>query len=294
MKLNRCGLPLKKGLELLGGAQQFAHPGEKILVKPNLLVGDPPAKCVSPYPSVFRAVLEQFKETGAQLSFGDSPAVGSTKFAARQAGLLPVAEELGVSVADFQNSRTVSFPDGNLIKQFTLANGVLEADGLISLSKMKSHALTRITGAIKNQFGCVPGVLKTEFHSSLPNATVFAKMLVDLNLLIKPRLYIMDGIIAMEGNGPRSGTPKPMNVILMSTDPVALDSTVCRLINLDETLVETIVYGEQFGLGSTRVEILGDPIERFYAPDFKVNRDKAKTTVERTSFFTNFMRRNVS
>ncbi len=113
---------VSKGLELLGGANQFAQPGEKILIKPNLLVGDPPEKCVTPYPTVFQAVLEQFKETGAQLSFGDLPAVGSTQFAARQAGLLSKAEELGVPVADFQNTRTVSFPDGNLIKQFTLAS----------------------------------------------------------------------------------------------------------------------------------------------------------------------------
>jgi len=89
---------------------------------------------------------------------------------------------------------------------------------------MKTHGFQRMTGAVKNQFGCIPGALKGEFHVKVPDASNFAKMLIDLNTYIHPRLYVMDGIIAMEGNGPRGGTPKKMNVILFSTDPIALDS----------------------------------------------------------------------
>jgi uncharacterized protein (DUF362 family)/Pyruvate/2-oxoacid:ferredoxin oxidoreductase delta subunit len=285
---------VKRGLNLLGGAGQFAASGEKILIKPNLLVGDPPEKCVSPHPSVFQAVLEELKATGANLSYGDSPAVGSLALAARYSGLLAPAEHLGVPMADFQTSVTVPFPDGNLIKQFTLVKDVVETDGLISLCKLKSHALTRITGAVKNQFGCVPGVLKTEFHASLPNPQVFSRMLVDLNRLIKPRLFIMDGIMAMEGNGPRNGTPRKMRVILMSTDPVALDATVCRLVNLDEKMVDTIVFGEQFGLGTAKVELLGDPIESFITPDFNVNRQPAGLNTNRNVFLSTLIRRYVS
>jgi uncharacterized protein (DUF362 family)/NAD-dependent dihydropyrimidine dehydrogenase PreA subunit len=285
---------IKKGFSLLGSAELFARKNEKIVIKPNMLVGDPAKNAVSPNPSIFQAVLEEFLKTGAKISFGDSPAVGSPRSVARQTGLLKVADELGVPLADFKNSQTVSFPDGNSIKQFTFAKAVLEADGIISLCKFKSHALTRITGAIKNQFGCIPGVQKSEYHAILPNAAVFSRMLVDINLFLRPRLFIMDGIIAMEGNGPRNGTKKPMNVIIMSSDPVALDTTVCRMINLDETLVDTIVYGEQFGLGTTQVEILGDPLEQFIAPDFQVNRSELKTTVGKTFIFSNLMRNYVS
>ena len=285
---------IKRGLDLLGGAGQFASAGEKILVKPNLLVGDPPDKCVSPYLSVFQAVLEELKATGASLTYGDSPAVGGLAMAARFSGLQSVAEQLGVPMADFQTGTTVPFPEGNLVKQFTLVKDVVEADGLVSVCKLKSHALTRITGAVKNQFGCVPGVLKTEFHTSLPNPQVFSRMLVDLNRLIKPRLFIMDGVMAMEGNGPRNGTPKKMNVILMSTDPVALDATVCRLVNLDASLVDTIGFGEQFGLGSTSIEYLGDPVETFIAPDFKVNREPAGSDSKRSPFIATLIRRYVS
>lgn len=286
---------VQKGLTLLGGAGQFVQPGEKILIKPNLLVGDSPEKCISPHPSVFRAVLQAFQEAGAALTYGDSPGFGSTKAAARSAGLLSVAEELQVPMADFQNGDQISFPEGNLIKQFQIARGVSEADGMISLSKLKSHALTRITGSIKNQFGCIPGVLKAEFHSKLPSANQFSKMLVDLNLYLKPRLYIMDGIIAMEGNGPRSGNPRPMQVLLFSRDPVALDAAVCRMIHLDESLVDTLVYGNAYGLGSSReITFLGEALQRFDTPDFAVNRSAASTTTELGMLTSRFMRNHIT
>jgi uncharacterized protein (DUF362 family)/Pyruvate/2-oxoacid:ferredoxin oxidoreductase delta subunit len=294
-ELEKVRAAVKQGLNLLGGAAQFVHPGEKILIKPNLLVGESPDRVISPHPMVFQAVLEEFKACGAQLTFGDSPGFGSCQAAARNAGLLPVADALEIPVADFQNGETVSFHEGKFIKQFTLAKGVLEADGLISLAKMKAHALTRITGSIKNQFGCIPGVLKAEFHSKLPSAGAFSKMLVDLNLYIKPRLYIMDGIIAMEGNGPRNGDPRPMHVLLFSTDPVALDAAVCKMVNLDEDLVDPIVYGNEFGLGSSKnIEYVGEPVERFITPDFVVNRSRGSTTTDLGFLTSSFVRNYIT
>ncbi|HEX3011978.1 MAG TPA: DUF362 domain-containing protein, partial [Syntrophomonadaceae bacterium] len=132
--------------------------------------------------------------------------------------------------------------------------------------------LTRLTGAIKNQFGCIPGILKGEFHVKLPQVDNFARMLVDLNLLLHPRLYVMDGIMAMEGNGPRSGKPRKMGVLIFSTDPVALDATVCRLVNLRPEEVPTLKYGQDMGLGTyLNIEVAGDSIDSLAVPDFKTS-----------------------
>jgi len=263
-----------RGLALLGGVQQFLINGEKILLKPNVLVASVPEQAVTTHPAVFKAVARHFQAAGARLTYGDSPAVELRHGGAvHRAGLAAVAADLGISLADFSSGRTISFPDGQLIKQFTIAAGVLDADGIVSLPKLKSHGLTRITGAIKNQFGCIPGVLKSEFHARLPDMDRFSQMLVDLNLLLRPRLYVMDGIVAMEGNGPRNGTPRPMSVLLFSTDPVALDAVVCRLVNLDAELVKPITWGEEWGLGCYKaLDLLGDPVESFVVPDFEVNR----------------------
>jgi Pyruvate/2-oxoacid:ferredoxin oxidoreductase delta subunit len=162
-----------------------------------------------------------------------------------------------------------------LVKKFIIANGVLDSDGLISLPKLKTHGLVRFTGAVKNQFGCVPGLLKSQYHVKLPDPYDFGTMLVDLNTLIKPRLYIMDGIMAMEGNGPRSGRLKQLKILLLSSDPIAIDATACRIIDLDPEIVPTSKPGEKGGLGTYHIEniqLIGESLESFFDPSFEVNR----------------------
>jgi uncharacterized protein (DUF362 family)/NAD-dependent dihydropyrimidine dehydrogenase PreA subunit len=273
-------LAISRGMELLGGANTFVKANEKILLKVNLLAGDVPEKCVTTHPAVFRAVADYFLAAGACLSYGDSPGFGTTGAAAKKAGILDEADALHLEAADFKDGREVFFEEGSQNKKFFIANGVLDSDGLISLPKMKTHGLERFTGAVKNQFGCVVGMRKGEFHVKLPDATDFAKMLVDLNSFVKPRLYIMDGIIAMEGNGPRGGTPRPMNVILFSTDPIALDATACRMINLNPLFVPTTLIGSETGAGfyaEDDIELLGDALEEFSCMDFNVERSPVKS-----------------
>ncbi len=268
-----------RALGLLGGAERFVHPGERILLKPNLLVGATPDKVVNTHPAVFSAVARHLAEAGASLSYGDSPGFGNALAAARKVGIAQVAEALGVAYAEFAEGRQVSFPEGELIKQFVIASAVLDADGFVSLPKLKTHALTRMTGAVKNQFGCIPGMLKGEFHMRMPDVERFCQMLVDLNRLIRPRLAVMDGVIGMEGNGPRGGDPRHVGVIMISDDLVALDAAACRVMNLDPALVGTITYGERWGLGSASgVEYVGDDIDSFAVADYVANRSKQATT----------------
>lgn len=271
---------VKRGLDLIGGAGAFVKPGEKILLKVNLLVGDVPENCVTTHPEVFRSVAALFAAEGAIIQYGDSPGHGTPHAAAKKAGIADVAEAMHIELADFKEGREIFFEQGRQNKKFYIANGVLDADGLISLPKMKTHGLERFTGSIKNQFGTVVGMRKGEFHVKLPDPTTFAKMLVDLNHFIQPRLYIMDGIVAMEGNGPRGGTPRPMQVLLFSTDPVALDATACRLINLNPLYVPTTVIAYENGAGTyleEEIEMVGDEMRDFICPDFVVERKPVKS-----------------
>jgi uncharacterized protein (DUF362 family)/NAD-dependent dihydropyrimidine dehydrogenase PreA subunit len=271
---------VKRGVDLLGGMQRFAQSGEKILLKPNLLVGAAPEKSINPHPFVFKAVGRMVKDISSRVSYGDSPGFGRPGGQARRAQLDQCAQALGIPLADFENGREVHFTASPFIKRFTLANGVLEADGLISIGKFKTHQLTRITGAVKNQLGCVPGMLKAEFHVKLPDPHDFGKMLVCLNLYIRPRLYIVDGITAMEGNGPRNGSPVQMRVLLFSTDPIALDATLCRLIDLNPEHVPTHPPGREWGLGTYRsqeIEWLGDPLPDLVNKKFKAVRAPVKS-----------------
>ncbi len=278
-EINEVRQAVSKGIEFLGGAGKFVKEGERIVLKVNLLAADPPEKCVTTHPSVFKAVAEIFQKEGAVISYGDSPGFGTPHATARKAGLANVAEEMNIPFADFKEGREIFFEKGQQNKKFFIANGVLDSDGIISLPKLKTHAFMRFTGAIKNQFGSVVGMRKGEFHFKLADPMDFAKMIVDLNNFIRPRLYIMDGVTAMEGNGPRGGNPKQMNVLLFSTDPVALDATACRLINLNPVYVPTTLIGSKTGSGTfleEEIELLGDEKDSFFNPDFIVNRSPVK------------------
>jgi len=267
---------VEKGIDLLGGAELFAKSGERILFKPNWLAADHPEKMTTTHPMVFKAIVEVFKTTGAILSYGDSPAMQSPEHASKMSGFTPIAEAEGVALADFRQGKEIVFNEGIQNKRFTIANGALECDGIVSLPKLKTHGLERMTGCVKNQFGCVPGALKSEFHVKLASAIDFARMLVDLNSFLKPRLYVMDGIIAMEGNGPRGGKARPMKVLLFSTDPIALDATVCRMIDINPEFVPTIQLGMQAGTGTWKkdeIALIGDPFESFIDKQFDVRRE---------------------
>jgi uncharacterized protein (DUF362 family)/Pyruvate/2-oxoacid:ferredoxin oxidoreductase delta subunit len=273
------GPAMKKGIDLLGGAGRFARTEEKIVFKVNLLAGEPPEKCVTTHPAVLCAAAEEFKKTGAKLLFGDSPSFGSTLSAARKSGLTEPAKKAGIEFADFGKGEPVSFAEGRQNRNFVIARAILESDGVISLPKLKTHAFLKFTGCIKNQFGCVPGILKAEYHVKLPDANDFAKMLVDLDRLVRPRLYIMDAVYAMEGNGPHGGTPRKMGLLMFSADPVALDATACRLLGLDPALVPTTKFGQEAGRGTFEkesIELSGDGFDVFKTDDFAIDRSPVR------------------
>lgn len=270
---------VEKGINLIGGMEKFVNQGENILLKPNLLSAASPEKGVTTHPAVFRAVAELCLAAGAQVSYGDSPPAGNALGAAKKSGLAAIADELGLELSDFKTGREILFEDGRQNKKFVIAQGVLDSDGIVSLPKLKTHGLVRYTGCVKNQFGCIPGVLKAEFHVRLPNALNFARMLVDLNDLISPRLYIMDAIAAMEGNGPRNGNLRQMNALLFSEDPIALDATACRLINLKPEIVPTIRFGMEFGSGTyleEEIELVGDSFHDLKNDSFDVDRSPVR------------------
>jgi uncharacterized protein (DUF362 family)/Pyruvate/2-oxoacid:ferredoxin oxidoreductase delta subunit len=273
---------VRKGIEAIGGLHKFIGDDEKILFKPNLLTRAEENKAVTTNPAVFEAVIKIFKEDGYKnLAYGDSPGYpGNIEKTAKICGLSQVAEDHGIPMADFNSGTVVEYESGRLIRKYDICNGVLESDAIVDICKMKTHQLETITGAVKNLFGCVHGLSKSAAHAKFPDAQSFAQMLIELNLILKPRLHIMDGVIAMEGNGPASGTPTYMNVLLFSDDPVALDATFCRLVDLDVNTIPTVYYGDKLNLGNKHEQdieiILPEDVkfEDLVRNDFDVSRSK--------------------
>ena len=175
---------VRQGVELLGGVGQFVQLEEKIVLKPNLLARALPQKAITTHPAVFSAVCKVLKESGyAHVSYGDSPGNPTTtpEKAAEACGIAAEARKWGVPAGEFNTGSVVHFPEGETCKSFYLCKAVQETDALVNVCKMKTHALERITGAVKNMYGCITGVNKATGHAHYPNSEVFADMLADLN-----------------------------------------------------------------------------------------------------------------
>ena len=235
---------LKQGLDFLGGVETLIPKDAKILLKPNLLKKAEVEKAVITHPVVVGVFAGILRESGYEnIVLADSCGHGTTQAVIRGTGMDTYLEKYHIPAVDYSEGVKTAYPQGVQAKEC-----------VISLSKMKTHALERITGAVKNSYGFVYGFHKAKGHTQYPSADSFARMLIDLNKCVAPKLYVMDGIVAMEGNGPGSGDPVPMNVLLMSTDPVALDSVFSRLVYLKPEMVPTNYHGEKMGLGTWKEE----------------------------------------
>ena len=245
---------VRKAVELLGGLEQINISKEsKLVLKPNLLAKNPPEKACTTHPAVFAAVGKLLQDEGyTNLKYGDSPGnpIAKPENIAADCGLKEAADRLGVPFGNFEDGVEVDFPAGKVADKFIICREVVDADGIINVCKMKTHQLVRVTGAVKNTFGCVYGINKASSHAKFSAVENFAGMLADLNVLVRPKLHVMDGIVAMEGNGPQNGTPKHMGMILVSTDPVAIDGLFCHLVDLKPELVPTNVAAMEQGVGT--------------------------------------------
>jgi uncharacterized protein (DUF362 family)/Pyruvate/2-oxoacid:ferredoxin oxidoreductase delta subunit len=263
---------IQEAVDLLGGMDKFLKPGWKVLLKPNLLFGSPPEKCVNTHPEVLRAVVKMVKEAGCAPMIGDSPIVGSGVLHARLAGMLKVCREENVPWVNFEDD-ALEVQGKVVFKKLEIARYAIEADAIINLPKVKTHGQTYLTLCVKNMFGIVPGVRKSRWHmSSGRDVLDFAKMLVEVCYLRKPVLNVVDGILAMDGNGPRGGNPFPLNYIIAGEDPTATDCAICHLLDASTDKVPTLIAAQKMALGETNlnnIEILGEELGKARVKNFR-------------------------
>ncbi len=235
---------IREGIESLGGISKFVKPGEKILLKPNLLKGAPTEKAVTTHPDFIRAVVELVLEQGAEVIIADSPGGPSSVRILRKfyekSGWLEVEKETGARLNyDLSESR-VNLPEGRILKSVPVLSVFKEVDGVINLPKLKTHGLTVYTGAVKNMYGAVPGLTKAAFHGKYRGIDRFSKVILDIHDAVKPRLSLMDGVLAMEGSGPAGGNPVELGMVLVSQDAYELDIAACLSVGIPPEKVTTI------------------------------------------------------
>lgn len=240
---------LKTLLEPLGGMVAFVKPGDRVLLKPNLLTGARPSKECTTRAELVYYVAQMVQAAGGKPFLGDSPAFGSAKGVAVANGYLPVIEELNLPVVDFHGKRYQTA--GNTFNHLLLCKEAIEADVVINLPKVKSHSQLTLTLGVKNLFGCVPGKMKAWWHMNAgKDRDHFGQMLVETARAINPNLTILDGIIGHEGNGPSGGEPRHLGILGASSNVFALDRAMVEILNVDPLAVPTVAASMKSGLCS--------------------------------------------
>lgn len=246
-------------LSPLGGMAAFVRPGQRVLLKVNLLSRAEPDRAVTTHPEVVRALIHSVRQAGGIPSVGDSPGGPNTPGMVRRihetSGIGAVCLDEGIDLLLFDDDQVrCDSPGAALFGSFTLGRAVAETDVLISVPKFKTHGFMMFTGAVKNLFGCIPGLEKAQYHLRVPDRGDFGSMLVDLMLACRPSLAVMDAIVGMEGDGPAGGTPRAIGALVASSDCVALDMVAAAMAGLAPLEVYSNRAAADRGIGPSSLD----------------------------------------
>ena len=251
------------------------RPGMRVVLKPNLVMSSKPEQAIITHPAFTAAVGKCVQKAGGRVVIAESPGGPYTPAAMkamfRATGYRDMAEACGFALYTDCKSREVTLPQAKRCRELSVVEPFLDRDYLIDLPKLKTHSMVGFSGAVKNLFGTVPGLQKPELHCRFPEREPFSEMLCDLCHFLGPDLSLMDGIWAMEGNGPTGGRRRDLHVIAGSESPWALDVAAASLVGLEPEKITMLREGHERGYGPldlSELELVGDPMETLLAPDF--------------------------
>jgi len=245
------------------------QPRMRVLIKPNLLLAAGPEKAVVTHPLVARIAAEYVLDRDAYPMIADSPPLGSFEKILKECGYSDLFKDLDVEFKSFETSAKIDI--GEPFGSIDLAADALEADLIINLAKLKTHSQMLLTLGVKNLFGCVVGYKKPEWHVRAGiDRTIFARLLVQIYRALNPAITIVDGILAMEGQGPgKSGKPRQLDVLIGCRDAFEADRAICQMLNMDPDTLLTNRVAKELGLVPETAYIQGDfhMINDFMLPD---------------------------
>jgi len=225
-------------LEKLAGDK--IRSGSRVLIKPNMLSAARPEDAILTHPQIIKAAVEYTLEKNARPQVSDSPAIGSFEGILKQNGTAEALRGMPVACVPFKD--TVPVDIGKPYGRIDIARDAMETDVLINLPKLKTHSQMLMTLAVKNMFGCIVGFKKSQWHMRAGVDTpAFARLLVAIHQAVKPTVSILDGVLALEGDGPgKGGIPRKIGVLIGSENSYALDRVVCEMIDVHYENVPTL------------------------------------------------------
>lgn len=243
-------------------------PGMRVTLKPNLLMKRTPDTATTTHPAMIDAVATVLHNHDiTDITLADSPGGPYTRAQLEAiysaCGMRPVADRLDIKLNIDTDAAEIGSETSRICRSFNIINPVHEADFVINLPKLKTHAMTTMSGAVKNLFGCVPGLQKPEFHFRFPEIEDFSRMLLDLSQIVAPGVTIVDAVVSMEGDGPSAGKPRFTGMTFASRNIYALDLALANYIGLAPEEVRTVALSIADGLcppdASGLTWVSGDP-----------------------------------
>jgi uncharacterized protein (DUF362 family) len=271
----RVGDAVRRQWELLGGVETFIQRGDTVLLKPNFIAPRSHRhSAAQTHPAVILEIARLLKDCGAKPFVADSPAWTTTAVCARVLGLTEPLRRLGVPIRQLNAPRNCRLtPNGPKVG---ISAAALDADVIVNLPKFKTHQQMVATFAVKNMFGCVSGKRKALWHfrqGHTPGA--FAGLLVGVCQYLRPAVTIIDGIVAMHGQGPIRGPSKPLGWLIGGIDPIACEVVCSRLIGLEPGGLPILQAARQIGYGCSepqRIEVVGDALPSTPCSGFELAR----------------------
>ena len=241
--IERVSRLLGEGLDFLCDKDFFYN--KKVLLKPNLLMPAEPDDAVTTHPHFIIASASALKKRGASVFTADNP----SGFTDNKASMKQTYEKL--SLDKYPDLFTLLYND----KPALVKNGIPfswwtdSCDEIVNLPKLKTHELMILTAAVKNLYGLIPGVMKCELHGKYPKPSELSKIIIDIYKMYRPRINILDGIVALEGEGPgKRGTPKKRGLIIFSNNALALDYALTQLLRIEPMSVPYLKVALNEGL----------------------------------------------
>jgi uncharacterized protein (DUF362 family) len=254
---------------LIGPAPKIIPRGSRVLIKPNLTAEENLwERGILTGPVFMQALVEEVqKARPEEVIIAEAIAVGlNTKKAFAANGYEEMARATGARLLDLYDGEfeEIKTPAGGLLKSVRVSREVLRADFFINAPVLKTHFASTLTAAMKNLKGTTTYDEKKRFHYLGLN-----KAFTELNAVLKPQLNVVDGLIAMEGDGPIAGTPVGLNMLMAGTDAIAVDTIAARIMGIDPTEVLSLCLAQGMGLGvwdEKDITVLGRSIEEVRRP----------------------------
>ncbi len=269
---------LRRGLSALN-LERAVKSGDRVLLKPNLVMAKAPELAVTTHPEVVRAVAMVLNDCGARLYLGDSPGFGSLEHCLEKSGLKTVMRKMDIDMVSFEQETVIQEPENLVAKKLVLAKAAFDYDKIVNLPKLKTHSMMGTTLAVKNLYGFIPGLRKVKWHLRAGHdRRLFARMMLDIYQQVVPTWNFLDGIEAMEGEGPTRGQPRDCGLLALSADAPLLDYLVEKWIGYPE-LTPLSLEAQSLGwLPEERLCACGSAVEKPLYPAIKPAKGAPQAT----------------